>query len=161
MKQHLRAAAAFLLAPPIAVAVEVFWEFCTFVFHNGLNEVLVYPDPLWLGLKFGTLLGWVLALFFGLPLYIVLNWLKIVSPWVTIGFAAAIGALFNIAPEFLQRNATTNFATANCQVIENGVRTLCGYWELTSDVLFTATLGAVAGLIFWLIYAGGWKRPVT
>ncbi|MER8484117.1 hypothetical protein [Mesorhizobium sp. M1322] len=160
MKQDARAAAAFFLAPPIAVAVEILRELCIVVFQNGLSESLVLAGQFWAVLKIATIFAWSFAILFGVPLYILLRWLRIFSPWVTIGFAAAIGAWFNIFPEFLPKNETTNFWITGCQIIANGTRTLCGYWELASDVLSTATLGAVAGLIFWPIYAGGWKRPV-
>ncbi|SFU13617.1 hypothetical protein SAMN05518861_114193 [Mesorhizobium sp. YR577] len=82
MYQHARAFAAFVLAPPLTVAI-----FLSPIF----GSILMSDDPLTGGFAstmplffIGCALAWTFAIVVGLPAYVLLRWLDIVSPWVTI-----------------------------------------------------------------------------
>ncbi|NGN45267.1 hypothetical protein G6N74_29900 [Mesorhizobium sp. CGMCC 1.15528] len=157
MYQHARAFAAFVLAPPLTVAI-----FLSPVF----GSILLSDDPFTGGFAstmplffIGCALAWTFAIVLGLPAYVLLRWLDIASPWVTIAVAAAIGASFNLASGFWPGNEGTSTSVNGCDVIVAGVRTACGYWDLAKNMMLSGAIGAIGGLIFWLIYADGWKAP--
>jgi hypothetical protein len=160
MNQAIRTIAAFLLAPPLAVGVYLIVAFCLVLLQDGGEQAVVDLARSARIFIIGSAVAYVFELVFGLPIYFLLRWLDIVSPWVTIVLAASVGTVFNLLPELGPKNPTTYFSTADCQVIVAGARTACGYWHLALGTLFTASIGAIAGLAFWLIYAGGWRlRP--
>lgn len=158
MHQHMRALAAFVIAPPLAVAIFLIPDLKTSLLAYGIDHIGESLLTIRQMFYVGTLFAWMFAFVLGVPIYILLRGLDIASPWVTIVLAAAIGASFDLAFELWPDEGT--YVSANgCNIIVAGFRTACGYWELAKNLMWFGSIGAIGGLIFWLIYAGGWKAP--
>lgn len=106
--------------------------------------------------RFGFLyiIGVILATFLGMPLFYALR--KILPfrlPLVCL-IAALIAVFPNIFIEFLSMNSSSegHYSIGDCTIIENGVRTACGWKHFwINNVGLVALKGALAGLVFWFI----------
>ena len=110
-----------------------------------------------LALAYAVVAGWAFALVFGVPAYLLLKRLRVVSPWPTIATAALIGALFPWLTHWLLLDPSSSISINGCETVARGVTTACGYRRLAQNSILPALIGAVGGLVFWLIYAGGWR----
>jgi hypothetical protein len=156
MTDTRRAIAGFILAPLIvamAIACIVFVLAATGE-PGGLGRAF-FASTLALGIA--VLVGWASALILGVPAYLALKRLRIVSPWPTIAIAALIGALFPWHSHWHRLDPSSSISINGCEIVARGVTTACGYRHLALDTIMPALVGAMAGVVFWLIYAGGWR----
>jgi hypothetical protein len=156
MTDTRRAAAGFLLAPPIVGIVIACIVFVLAAIGEPGDFGRASLASL-LALAYAALAGWAFALVFGVPAYLLLKRLRIVSPWPTIIVAALIGAAFPWLAHWLLLDPSASVSVNGCQTVAHGLTTACGYRHLAFDTIFPVLIGAVAGLVFWLIYAGGWR----
>ena len=157
-----RVIAAFVLAPLIvAAAIALLVLVATASGHAG--GLQAFHMALIAFVSAGSV-GLVLALVFGVPTYLALTRLRIVSPWATTAAAALIGASFPWLAHFLLLDPSASLSANGCRSVLNGVTTACGYRQLALDMIVPALIGAGGGLAFWLVYNGGWhikerRRP--
>ena len=163
MTDRRHAVAAFLLAPLIvAAAIAVAVLFATASGHAGGLQAAFHMALI--AFVSASSVGLVLALVFGIPAYLALTRLRIVSPWATMAAAALIGASFPWLAHFLLLDPSASLSANGCRSVLNGVTTACGYRQLALDMIVPALIGAGGGLAFWLVYNGGWhikerRRP--
>lgn len=157
MPRSTHALAAFLLAPPIAVAVNLITEAGFVLLEEGgdaaIGEFFRFP----FSFTAGTIIAYLFAAIFGLPSYFLLKLLGIESLFITVSAAALIGSLFYVLPELGDRNPTFNFYGNGCHIIVDGARTVCGWWVFARGTLMSAYTGAIAGIAFWVVYTRAWK----
>ncbi len=156
MTDTRRAVAGFLLAPLIVglgIACIVF----VLAALSGSGSFGRASATSLLVLAYAVVVGWAFALIFGVPAYLLLKRLRIVSPLPTIAIAALIGALFPWLTHWLLLDPSSSISINGCETVAHGVTTACGYRRLAQGSILPALVGAVAGLVFWLIYAGGWR----
>jgi hypothetical protein len=156
MTHTRRAVAGFLLAPLIVAVVIACMVFVLAALSEpgGLGRAS-FASATALGIAVGV--GWSFALIFGVPAYLLLKRLRIVSLWPTIAAAALIGALFPWLSHWHRLDPSSSVSINGCEIVARGVTTACGYRHLAQGTILPALLGALAGVVFWLIYAGGWR----
>lgn len=151
-----RAIAGFILAPlivAIMIAGAIF--LVTVASHPAGFSAAFWTATI--ALIYASVAGWAFAIVFGVPAYLLLKRLRIVSPWPTIAVAALIGALFPWLTHWYALDPSSSVSINGCEIVARGVTTACGYRHLALDTIMPAFIGAVAGLVFWLVYAGGWR----
>lgn len=156
MTNSKRAIAGFFLAPLIvatAIACIVF----ALAAISGPGDFGRASFTSGLALLYAAAVGWALALIFGVPAYLLLKRLGIVSPWATIAVAALIGALLPWLTHWALLDPSASVSINGCETVANGVTTACGYRRMVQNMILPGLVGAIAGLVFWLIYAGGWR----
>jgi hypothetical protein len=156
MTDHRRAIAGFILAPlVVAVVIACIVFVLAAVSEPGGLGRASFASATALGIAAGV--GWAFALIFGVPAYLLLKRLRVVSPWPTIAVAALIGALFPWLSHWHRLDPSSSVSINGCEIVARGVTTACGYRHLAQGTILPALVGAAAGLVFWLIYAGGWR----
>lgn len=149
-----RVIAAFVLAPLIAAAAIAFLVLVATATGDAGGLQAAFHMALIAFVSAGSV-GLVLALVLGVPAYLALTRLRIVSPWATMVAAALIGASFPWLAHFLLLDPSASLSANGCRSVLNGVTTACGYRQLALDTIVPALIGAGGGLIFWLVYNGG------
>ncbi len=110
------------------------------------------------------IVSWVLIIVFAAPLYFVLKSYNLLRPLYVIPFAILISLIPELILEITSipwggpEDSTYSFYGQGCQIIENNVRTSCGYIVLFKRILWTIAYGALAGTIFCMVYFGSFSR---
>ena len=156
MTDTRRAIAGFILAPLIVAIVIACIIFLISIASQPASLNGAVASAL-LALVYAGVVGFISAIVLGVPAYLLLKRLRIVSPWPTIATAALIGALFPRLSHWYRLDSSSSISINGCEIVAHGVTTACGYRHLALEMILPAFVGATAGLVFWLIYAGGWR----
>jgi len=100
---------------------------------------------------------WLVMIVFAAPLYLVLRWLHFEYAVLTILLAAGIAAFFYALPDLLwYGEPSSSFRYGDCQIMEQGIRTECGWSRFWLGAAHYGVIGLIGGVAFWRIYAGAW-----
>ena len=153
-----------LLLPALWSALE--WNLFYFdLWQTGKRTFLEYWQMLLIRFFFLFAIGLFLVFILGLPLFYTLKRFLPFKLTTVCLIAALIAILPNVLIEIsshLNTSENTNFSytRGDCNTINNGERTACG-WKIffIDNILMVALKGALAGLVFWFVMTFRyWKK---
>lgn len=149
---------AFLISPLVPVAIIILLNFYSELTRpHPFNEQRLLNQTVFIGI-FGTIVSFAVTVIIGLPIY---YWFRR-KGWL--GFRAIVSATFLIGVAFTFFTAVFPYLPFNasedglrselynqCQVIEDGILTPCGYRQKLLEMLQTGLLATSVGITFWWI----------
>ncbi len=154
----MRTVIAFLIAPIIPIIVLITYSVVPYTLAVNLPPITAIVTTFVVGL----LLSYILILVMAVPLFLILRKLRVFNPAIIIISAAVIASMIEIIPYVFDiitfdpdSTSKSSLSFRGCQIIVDNVRTRCGYAVLFQNMAELALGGALAGMIFWLVYRRG------
>lgn len=160
MKERERTFLAFVVAPALAgAAYQIMYTVARGAdpSDNLLSQFIG-------GTAFASMGIYIRAALFGFPSYLLLRHFRKLSFLTSVISGIAIPAGLIVGNEMMgllasDQKSLFSFYREDCQEILENVRTECGRQLLLRDRILSLVTGGLAGVFFWLVYAGRKLSP--